>query len=160
MKQIVADLPDFLQSIQKNFVDFQNGVGYEEYKSEFMCSKLSHVLADACHMPKNAAMAIIMPAWCKYLLRRNVDYLAVFARMVWDVPEDVISVSAAAQEGIAHFQNFLCQCGLAVTLREYGIRNIDSKNLAEQVCNTDKEFFIENGMELRDVQSIYELAKG
>ena len=107
MRQIVEELPSLLQSIQKDYVDSQDSMDYVEYESDFICSKLSHILANECHMQKNAAMAIIMPSWCKYLLRRDIDDLAVFARQVWSVPED-ISVSSAAQERIALFQCFIC----------------------------------------------------
>lgn len=163
MKQIVAELPLLLQSETY-------GTGESEEENSFSsldagqkssdCHKLSAVLADACHIPREAALAIMMTAWCKFMLRSKVEWLADFAKKVWDVSEEDVSVWTIAQEGIARFQNFLCQCGLAVTLREYGIYNFDSRRMAEEMIRKYGEGVDKISLKEEDIQSVYELARG
>ena len=107
-------------------------------------------------MPKNAALAVTMLAWCKYLLRTDLDAVVIWAEQVWNVTNRDISQSTVAQEGIARFQDFISQCGLSVTLREYGLRNFDSRRVALRIAQTD---VVEVPTE-SDIQAIYELAKG
>ena len=131
-------------------------------KKEYDCNRLALVLSEITKIPREEALAIIMPAWCKYMLRTREEYLAEFARRVWDVPGENISVSAAAQEGIARFQDFICRCGLAVTLREYGIRDFDSKKAVEALHKRLSENGKIKKLEIRmeEVLAVFELAKG
>lgn len=163
MKQIVAELPAVLQFENCGMEEPETGDALSGQTSEQKisdCHKLSFVLSDAYSIPQEAALAIIMPAWCKFMLRTQVDWLADFARQVWDVPQGDISIWTVAQEGIARFQDFICQCGLAVTLREYGIRNFDSRRMAELIIQDYGENKEDFSLRKKDIQSIYELARG
>lgn len=164
MKQIVAELPTVLQSQNHRVAEPEEEKCFSDLIAEAQaadCHKLSSGLADAYKMPQGAALAIMMPAWCKFMLRSQVERLADFARKVWDVPGQELSECAVAQEGIACFQAFICRCGLAVTLREYGIRNFDSRKMAEQIIRSYGDGQKNNiSLKLAEIQSIYELAKG
>ena len=129
----------------------------EKEKHEWSeCELLSEALINEYHVPKNAALAVTMLAWCKYLLRTDLDAVVIWAEQVWNVTNPDVSPSTVAQEGIARFQDFISQCGLSVTLREYGLRNFDSRRVAFRIARTDA---VEVPTE-SDIQAIYELAKG
>ena len=141
----------------KNDADFVPHVLMEKEKHEWSdCELLSEALINEYHVPKNAALAVTMLAWCKYLLRTDLDAVVIWAEQVWNVTNRDISQSTVAQEGIARFQDFISQCGLSVTLREYGLRNFDSRRVALRIAQTD---VVEVPTE-SDIQAIYELAKG
>lgn len=151
MKRVVAEFPVLLQDFKSNGAD-------DQMNAEQDCCKLAAVLADVYHMPQTAALAIIMPAWCKYMLQQDLRELVDFARKVWNVQETDISDIATAQEGIARFQDFICKCGMAVTIREFGIRYFDSLKMAEKAAETYENF--ETMKNLEEIQAVYELARG
>ena len=156
MRSIVAEILFVLQSDKKD-ADFIPHVLMEKEKHEWSeCELLSEALINEYHVPKNAALAVTMLAWCKYLLRTDLDAVVIWAEQVWNVTNPDVSPSTVAQEGIARFQDFISQCGLSVTLREYGLRNFDSRRVAFRIARTDA---VEVPTE-SDIQAIYELAKG
>lgn len=157
MKYIVAEFPALLQDFRRSGADVKmHAGGFTEAEQD--CCKLAAVLADVYYMPQTAALAVIMPAWCKYMLQQDLTGLVDFARQVWNVQEKNISDIAMAQEGIARFQDFICKCGMAVTMREYGIRYFDSRKVAEKAAETYESF--ETMKNLAEIQAVYELARG
>lgn len=161
MRQLVAEMPSVLQTVNGNRGKWPGKPGPEGKNNSLKepdLYKFSVILSENCDISREEALAILMPAWCKFMLRSHADRLAEFAKEVWDVTGEDVSVSTIAQEGIARFQDFICQCGLAVTLREYGVRNIDSRRMAEQTIKN----YGQDGIKFcpGDIQSIYELAKG
>lgn len=134
MRSIVAEILFVLQRDKKD-ADFVPHVLMEKEKHEWSdCELLSEALINEYHVPKNAALAVTMLAWCKYLLRTDLDAVVIWAEQVWNVTNRDISQSTVAQEGIARFQDFISQCGLSVTLREYGLRNFDSRRVALRIA--------------------------
>ncbi|MCI8280187.1 MAG: iron-containing alcohol dehydrogenase [Lachnospiraceae bacterium] len=133
-------------------------VGFE---GVFACHAMSHALTGEFNIPHGGALAILMPAWCKYMLPLYPRDMAEFAVRVWDVDRGELSEVSAAQEGISRFQDFICQSSLPVTLREAGIVHADSRILAEQAMG-GKDWIGENyrGLSVEDVQRIFELARG
>lgn len=135
----------------------------------FACHEMSHILTEEFGLPHGTALAVLMPAWCKYMLSGHVSEIAEFARDVWDVVSeeesdkkaDEQAEEHAAQEGISRFQQFIASSGLPVTLHEAGIVQADSRELAEKTVS--ETGYLGEGFEKlyrRDLQAIYELAKG
>lgn len=131
------------------------------FEGVFACHAMSHVLTGEFHIPHGGALAILMPAWCKYMLPLHPKDMAEFAVRVWDVKSEGLSEVSAAQEGISRFQDFICKSGLPVTLREAGIVHADSRALARQALG-GQDSIGENyrSLSLEDVQGIFELARG
>lgn len=98
----------------------------------FACHEMSHVVTEEYGLAHGKALAILMPAWCKYMLVRHPDVFAEFARDVWHVGEEPDDMQAA-QEGILRFQQFMSSVGLPVSFREAGIRNPDAAYLTRRV---------------------------
>ncbi len=179
MKYIVAEFPVLLQDMTRKEAGESKAPGYlsgigkeqkyltgaekgQEYPAgmdkEQDCQKLAVILADICGLSETEAMTVIMPAWCKYMLRHNLAGQVEFARQVWNVEETEIPDITAAQEGIARFQDFICRCGLAVTMRELGIRYFDSEKAAKRTVDICGSF--DTMGTLAEVQTVYELARG
>ena len=84
--------------------------------------KLEHELSALYDIAHGAGLAIMFPAWMKYVLPRGgAKKLAQFACRVMGVPENLGSAEAVAAEGICRLEAFYRSLGLATTLTEAGI---------------------------------------
>lgn len=168
MKTVIEELPG-VQQEPENYdgrsqlmwaatMAHSDMIGFE---GVYACHAMSHILTGEFGLSHGAGLAILMPAWCKYMLAYEPKEMARFAVQVWAVEPDGRADEAVAQEGISRFQNFICQSGLSVTLREAGIVHCDSRKMAEKLIK-DGESVGENfrRLGLSDVQAIFELAKG
>lgn len=127
----------------------------------YVCHAMSHVLTAAFGMPHGMALAVLMPAWCKYVMVKNPGDIAGFAARVWGVECGGQNPDSTAQEGIFRFQQFICNSGLPVTLREAGINNADSAMLTRMLM--DSQSYIGENYEKfyqKDIQAMFDLAIG
>jgi len=75
-------------------------------------------LYDLAH---GAGLAIIFPAWMKYVYKNDIERFARFAVRVWDVEPDFYDIEKVALEGIKKLENFYREIGLPITLKEANI---------------------------------------
>lgn len=130
----------------------------------FACHEMSHVLTEEYGIAHGAALAVLMPAWCKYWMVGHTAEIAAFAADVWGVCFDKSKEKDAeqiAQEGIYLFQNDIRRCNLAVTMREMGITHIDSSMLAEKTLGMAEHIgdaFAPH--KKKDLQAIFDICLG
>lgn len=67
-----------------------------------------------------AGLAVIMPAWMKYVMKHDVMRFAQFATRVWGCKMDFSDPEKTAKDGIAAFRSFLDSIGMPATLAEVG----------------------------------------
>ena len=97
--------------------------------------KIEHELSALYDIAHGAGLAIVFPAWMKYVLPRGgAKKLAQFAVRVFDVPEDFGTVEEIAAEGIARLEAFYRSLGLTTTLHENNIGDQDFDRMAERAC--------------------------
>ena len=122
--------------------------------------KIEHELSALYDIAHGAGLAIVFPAWMKYVLPRgSAKKLAQFAVRLFDVPEDFGTVVEIATEGIARLEAFYHSIGLKTTLRENGIDDKDFDRMAERavrLANGNLGFFLR--LKQEDVKAIYQLA--
>ena len=126
----------------------------------YACHQMSHVLTQEYHLSHGEALAILMPAWCKYMLPKHCCEFATFATDVWQVKNIGQGDEKIAEEGLFRFQKFISDCGLAVTLREAGIQNMDCKKLVKLLF--ENKSFIGEAFEPVDAGAagvIFEMAR-
>lgn len=126
----------------------------------FACHEMSHVLTEIFGMAHGEALAVLMPAWCRYMIPKQTAYVAAFARNIWGVDAYLDDLSAAA-EGINRFENFMKKCGLPVSMQETGISEFNSYGLAE-ILLEGREYVGEafEPVYLKDAAAIFELCRG
>ena len=91
--------------------------------------KLEHELSALYDIAHGAGLAVMFPAWMKYVLPRGgARKLAQFAVRVLNVPRDFGSDEAVAAEGIRRLEAFYQSLGLVTTL---GGMNIDGSRIPE-----------------------------
>ena len=91
--------------------------------------KLEHELSALYDIAHGAGLAVMFPAWMKYVLPRGgARKLAQFSVRVLNVPRDFGSDEAVAAEGIRRLEAFYQSLGLVTTL---GGMNIDGSRIPE-----------------------------
>jgi len=90
--------------------------------------KLGRDLSALYDMAHGASLAVLIPAWMKYVLPHGVEKLKQFAIAVLDVPRDFGDEPAIALEGIQRLEAFFRALGVPTRLREAGI---DDRRLEE-----------------------------
>lgn len=84
--------------------------------------QLEHTLSgEFDHIAHGAGLAVLFPAWARYVYKENIPRFAQFARQVWEIdePED----EKVALMGIEAMSAFFKELGMPGTLREFGIEN-------------------------------------
>ncbi len=99
----------------------------EDWSSHFIEHELSAVY-DVAH---GAGLAVVVPAWMRYVAERNVGKVAQFARRVMDVT--AIDDHTAALEGIERLRSFYHGIGMPLSFTELGIEQPDIPRLVEKL---------------------------
>ncbi len=103
-----------------------------------------------------AGLAVLFPAWAKYVYKAAHERFAQFARRVWDVDEkdDII----AAEKGIGEMEKFFALLSMPKKLSDFGIDKSVCGALAD-LCTFGKTRTIKNYIELgyEQVKDIFEL---
>ena len=84
---------------------------------------IEHELSGIYDVPHGAGLAVIFPAWMKYVYQENVERFVQFAVRVWDVDLSYESSEAIALEGIRRIEAFFSEMGLPVRLDQLGVPN-------------------------------------
>lgn len=99
----------------------------EDWSSHFIEHELSAVY-DVAH---GAGLAIVVPAWMRFVAERNVGKVARFARNVMDV--DNSDDHQAALEGIERLRRLFHGIGMPLNFEELGILQPDIPRLVEKL---------------------------
>lgn len=117
--------------------------------------QLEHALSgEYDHVAHGAGLAVLFPAWAKYVYKTNVKRFSQFARRVWDIVES--DDEKASIMGIEAMSNYFKSIGMPTTLREFDIPNVADR-LAD-LCTYQKTRVIKNYIPLdyKVVKEIFE----
>lgn len=128
--------------------------------TDWASHKMEHELSAVYDIAHGAGLAILFPAWMKYVLPRGgVKKLRQFAVQVMAVPENPGSGEEIAQEGIVRLERFYRSLGLATTLHENGIDEQNFDRMARhavQLMGGPLGQLVK--LDVEDVKAIYRLA--
>lgn len=103
-----------------------------------------------------AGLAVLFPAWAKYVYKENIKRFASFGRNVWgsESKDDI----TAAKEGIEKMADFFKEIGMPDKLSAFGIREEDLDDLAN-LCTFGKKREIKTyiSLDYERVKEIFEL---
>jgi alcohol dehydrogenase YqhD (iron-dependent ADH family) len=132
------------------------GVGREQ---DWASHSIEHELSAVYDCAHGAGLAVIFPAWMKYVMHQDINRFAQAAVRVWGCNMDFAHPEVTAAEGIERFKNFLSSIGLPVNFKELGA---DAKDIPVLV---DKLGLGENGttgnfvkLTSKDAEEIYRIA--
>ncbi len=128
------------------------GTGREE---DWSSHKIEHELSAFYDVTHGAGLAVIIPAWMKYVYKHDVKRFVQYAKKVWGINSG--DDEEVALKGIDSTKNFFKEIGLPTTLKELGI---DDKRLEEMAKQCVKKWDVGNFVKFdaNDVLKIYELA--
>lgn len=132
------------------------GVGRDQ---DWNSHGIEHQLSALYDCAHGAGLAVIMPAWMKYVYKHDVMRFAQFAVRVWGCKMDFSNPEKTALEGIAAFRSFLDSIGMPSKISEVGGK-------AEDIPQLVKLFGLPEGgttggfvkLTIEDVTNIYKSA--
>ncbi len=129
-------------------------------EGDWASHKLEHELSALYDIAHGAGLAIVFPAWMKYVLPRGgAKKLQQFAVRVLGVAENFGTPDETALEGISRLEAFYRSLGMPVRLSDAGIDGRDIARMAERcaalVGGTVGAFVPLNA---EDCKAVYELA--
>ncbi len=119
--------------------------------------QLEHALSGAhTEIAHGAGLAVLFPAWARYIYKENIPRFAQFARRVWDVENT--DDEAAAREGIEKLAAFFASLDMPTTLSDFGIEKAELPALSD-LCTYGKTRTIPSyhALDAVDIAKIFEI---
>ncbi|MDR2051927.1 MAG: iron-containing alcohol dehydrogenase [Treponema sp.] len=136
------------------------GLGREQ---DWACHGMEHELSALHDVAHGAGLAVLTPAWMRYVYKTNVHMFVQFAVNIMGVEGSYREPDALIQEGISRLQEFFQKMGLPGTLAELGIGEKDFEPMAKKATGEayGRPFTLGGLRKLdwRDVVEIYKLAR-
>ena len=166
LKAMIEEAP----KVMKNLTDYQAranimwagmvahnnivGVGRQQ---DWASHAIEHELSALYDCAHGAGLAVITPAWMKFVYKHDVNRFAQFAVRVWGCDMNFACPEITALEGISRFEAFLKSIGMPVNFRELGAKEEDIGSMVAQLCKRDGiGGFVEIGAE--EAEAIFRLA--
>lgn len=99
--------------------------------------KIEHELSAIYDIAHGAGLAIVIPAWMKYVYKEDVARFAQFARRVFNIEDNMFDMEEMALKGIASLESFFSSIGLPVRLNQAGIDESRLEEMAEKCTRSD-----------------------
>ncbi len=131
------------------------GVGREQ---DWSSHAIEHELSALYSIAHGAGLAVIFPAWMKFVMEHDVMRFAQLAVRVFGCNMDYTQPEKTAREGIAVLEAFFRSCGLPTRMIEFGGREEDIPYLAAHIGLGDGTLGSFVKLSVKDVESIYRIA--
>ncbi len=118
--------------------------------------QLEHALSgEFDSVAHGAGLAVLFPAWAKYVYTYNIPRFSQFARNVWGVTET--DDKLAAEQGIQKMTEFFKSIGMPTTLGELGV-GADSVDRLTDLCTFNNTRTINSVIKLEygDIKTIFQ----
>jgi hypothetical protein len=98
---------------------------------------IEHELSAIYDVAHGAGLAVVFPAWMKYVYKHDVARFCQFAERVWGVEPNFRSPEETALEGISQLENYFRSIGMPVTLKELGVPGDRLEEMAAKATDND-----------------------
>jgi len=133
------------------------GVGRE---ADFASHQIEHELSAMYDVAHGAGLAVVFPAWMRYVSAKNPRKFAQLAVRLWGCDMDFEHPERTALQGIERYETFLRSIGMPLTFKELGARAEDIPYMAANVKKNNNGqytgFFIP--LTAADIEEIYRIA--
>ena len=131
------------------------GVGRE---SDWSSHQMEHELSGLYDVAHGAGLAVMFPAWMKYVMNHDVMRFAQFAVRVWGCEMDFQHPEKTAKQGIEYYEKFVSSLGMPIRFSELGAKAEDIPILVKTMGLGTKTQGSFVKLTEEDVRKIYELA--
>ena len=129
------------------------GVGREQ---DWGSHQMGHEISAKYDTAHGASLAVMFPAWMRYVYKHDVKRFVQFATRVWDVDPAGKTDEETALAGIQAMQNFFISLGMPATLEQAGGCREDIPELAAKVVNGKTGNFVK--LLPPQIEEVYALA--
>lgn len=98
--------------------------------ADWSCHNIEHEVAHYCHSAHGAGLAVVTPAWMRYVYRHDLPRFVRYAVRVWEVADDPSDPEGVALEGIRRTRAFFERLGMPVSLADLGAGQPDCRGMA------------------------------
>ena len=131
------------------------GVGRE---SDWSSHQLEHELSGLYDVAHGAGLAVMFPAWMKYVMHHDVMRFAQFAVRVWGCEMDFQNPEKIALQGIECYEQFVSSLGMPIRFAELGAKAEDIPTLVKTLGLGENTIGSFVKLTSEDCRKIYELA--
>ena len=121
---------------------------------------IEHELSAVYDCAHGAGLAVVFPAWMKYVYHHDIMRFAKIANRVWGCDMNFDNPEETALEGINRLEGFLKSIGMPQNFTELGASEKDIERMADTACyGNGRSGEIGGFMKLKkeDVEKIYRL---
>lgn len=130
------------------------GVGRDQ---DWASHDIEHELSSFYDCAHGAGLAVIAPAWMKFVYKHDVNRFAQFAVRVWDCDMNFANPEITALEGIQRFENFLKSIGMPINFAQLGAKEEDIPAMVAHLCKRESVGrFVKIGA--KEAEAIFRLA--
>ena len=104
---------------------------------EWASHDIEHEISGIYDVAHGAGLAVVFPAWMKYVLHHDLDRFVQWAVRVWNVEMDVFNPEAVVLQGIEKMETFFQSLGLGTKLVDLGIEDDRIDEMAQKCTNGD-----------------------
>ncbi len=132
------------------------GVGRDYFMfSHQLEHEISGMFPEVAH---GAGLAVVFPAWCRYVYKKNIPAFCRFAENVWGIEQDSQNPEKTALAGIDATAAFFKEIGMPSTLTELGITEDAIEEMAEKCTHYGKRVLDALvACEKKEIMDIYRL---
>ena len=131
------------------------GVGREQDWSSHV---LEHELSGLYDVAHGAGLAVMFPAWMKFVMQHDVMRFAQFAVRVWGCQMNFEKPEITAREGIARYEAFMTSIGMPTRFSQLGAKADDISKLVDTLGLGKGTLGSFVKITAEDARKIYELA--
>ncbi len=131
------------------------GVGRD---SDWSSHQMEHELSGLYDVAHGAGLAVMFPAWMKYVMNHDIMRFAQFAVRVWGCEMDFQNPEKTALQGIERYEQFMTSIGMPIRFSQLGAKAEDIPTLVKTMglgTRTQGSFV---KLTEEDIRKIYELA--
>ncbi|TCT15506.1 hypothetical protein EDC18_103211 [Natranaerovirga pectinivora] len=98
---------------------------------------IEHELSGIYDVAHGAGLAVVFPAWMKYLYKHDMNRFVQFAVRVWNVEQEFFSPEETALQGIKKLEEFFVSIDMPITLKGLGIEDDRYEEMANKATDND-----------------------
>jgi len=136
-----------------------NGLVGTGRQDDWASHGIEHELSAIYDIAHGAGLAMIYPAWMKYVYKEDVNRFAMFANKVFNIDINPFDLEETALKGIKALEDFYVSIGMPIRMSDL---DIDGKNIdlmAEKATlNGKMTLGAFKVLDINDVKAIYKLA--
>jgi alcohol dehydrogenase YqhD (iron-dependent ADH family) len=146
LKTIISNVPDVLRNPEdygaRAEVMWTGSVAHNDLfgtgrEGDWASHMIEHEISGIYDVAHGAGLAVVFPAWMKYVYKHNVQRFAQFANRVWNVDIDHENPERTRAEGINRLERFFTSIGLPVTLPQLGVKDDRFDEMAKKCTRND-----------------------